>query len=62
MHDPKIEILDKKIYITKLVKDKIKIRNDSNNGKRIKTRKISNSIVAYNEVPFMIMKKLIQKT
>ncbi len=60
--DPKIEILDKKIYITKLVKDqKLKLEMTAIMESGSKHAKFQPAIVAYNEVPFIDNEKIDSK-
>jgi DNA-directed RNA polymerase subunit D len=52
--DPKIEILDKKVYITKLVKEqKLKLEMTAIMESGSKHAKFQPAIVAYNELPYI---------
>lgn len=60
--DPKIEILDKKIYITKLVKDqKLKLEMTALMESGSKHAKFQPAIVAYNELPYIDNEKINTK-
>ncbi|NMA44239.1 MAG: DNA-directed RNA polymerase subunit D [Candidatus Diapherotrites archaeon] len=60
--DPKIEILDKKIYITKLVKDqKLRLEMTALMESGTKHAKFQPAIVSYNEVPYINNDKIDTK-